>query len=180
MNFLNQPRTAKHANDDPSCEGKKEAGNSKAVTATNPDLKEDRSVNFAKVVDGKRVFTIAYRMIPGRSVSNIEYAASVFRQDMEKETYTRKKHVQTARGRLAVRPLCATFDFSRPMLDVLFERDVPTDKAERRAWGQSESGRQWKDSRRAMDTEIANFLRKQISKHGVRAPQRLTRSQQRS
>lgn len=143
------------------------------------DLTQDRTVNFAKIAEGKRVFTIAYRLFPERLVSNIEFAGSVFRQEKDNEIYTRKRHVGTARGRLAVRPLYATYDFSRDMIDLLFERGVPADKEERRAWGRSERGNEWKELRRAMDTDIAAFLRKQISKHGVRAPQRLTRSQQR-
>jgi len=136
----------------------------------------DTSINFAKVADGKRVITIAYRLFPEKRTQNIEYAASVFRKDNEKETYNRRQHVQTARGRLAVRPLNTTFEFSRDMLDNLFERNVPRDKEQRRVWSRTEEGEKWRELRREMDANIATFLRKEVAKHGVRAKDRLRRS----
>src|SRR4051794_5728252 len=89
------------------------------------DAKVDNSINYAKIFDGKRVITIAYRLFPERPTLNIEYAASVFRKDKEHETYNRRQHVQTARGRLAVRPLYATFDFSKEMINNILESEVP-------------------------------------------------------
>src|SRR6478609_7559004 len=149
----------------------------KSSPSLSKDPKQDYSINFAKVHEGKRVFTIAYRMIPERPTMNIEYAASVFRKDNEKETYNRRKHVQTARGRLTVRPLYTTFDFSKEMIDNILEKEVPKSKEERRDWSTTTQGQQWKDLRREMDEQIAAFLRREISKHGVGAKDRLRRSE---
>lgn len=141
------------------------------------NIKQDFSINYAKIFEGKRVFTIAYRLFPERPTLNIEYAASVFRKDSEKENYNRRQHVQTARGRLVVRPLYTTFDFSKEMVDNLFEKDVPKNKEERRAWSTTASGQRWKELRRSLDEQIGVFLRREISKHGVGSKERLRRSE---
>jgi len=134
------------------------------------DLKHDRSVCFAKIQDddGKRVVTIAYRIFPHRTRWNVEYAASIFRKDREKEVYSRKKHVQTARGRLAVRPRYTTFDLDKETLDVLSQKRVLQTKEERRAYALSADGEHWKRVRKNLYQNLAMFLRKEIYKHGVR------------
>ena len=141
------------------------------------DLKKDRTIQYAKVFEGKRIFTIAYRLYPEKDKWNIEYAASVFRKDNEKESFHRKQHVQTARGRLGVRPLYTTFKFSKKDLDILLEREVPRSKEERRVWSKGEDGQRWKTMKRDLDDDLAAFLRKEISKRGVGAKQRLRRSE---
>lgn len=143
-------------------------------------IKNDRTVGYARVQDGKRIFTISYRILPALpgNVANIAYAASVFRKENENETYARKKHVQTARGRLAVRPLYTSFEFTPEQQLILAGRDVPDDKEARTAWSKSEVGLKFNQEREAMWKALASFLRKEISKNGVRASQRLPRSRQ--
>lgn len=134
--------------------------------------RDDYSINFAKVVEGKRVFTIAYRLHPERKSLNVEYGASVFRKDSENEVFSRRKHVQTARGRLNVRPVLVTYPFSTEMINILERDHSRSSKEERQQWSKSDEGVQWKELRRELDEDLAMFLRKEIMKHGVRAATR--------
>lgn len=145
--------------------------------------KDDRTITYTRVVEKnkervKRIFTIAYRVYPERKSMNIEFAASVYRNDQingKDEVFVRKHHVHTARGRLAVRPLFATFPMSEEYVKCLSSYPVydandtmESRKDKRRKWNETEECRIWKDIRRRFDEEITAFLRRQISLHGVR------------
>jgi hypothetical protein len=200
----------------------------------------DHSINYARIHDGRRIVTIAYRLYPERATLNVEYAASVFRKDTEEDhkrmaerkmesilgreikdedrkkiaatsmedflrdelvlqnrfseknkkkiekivhkkhkndQFSRRQHVQTARGRLTVRPLYTTFPLTNDMLDVLFERTAPKNKVDRRTWSQTLDGEKWREMRRSIDEEISSFLRREVTKHGVGSEERLRKSE---
>lgn len=159
--------------------------NTKKARRQRSTAETDRSIHYAKIFEGtdkdgrnpKRVVTIAYRVYPERPGMNVEFAASMFRKDNDKEEYNRRNHVATARGRLAVRPLYTTFVFSDDVLDNLLEKNVPKSKDERRVWAKSETGQQWKQARRDFDQKMAKFLRKEVGRCGVGAKQRSRRSE---
>ncbi|CAM6053929.1 unnamed protein product [Sphagnum tenellum] len=144
------------------------------------DTVTDKTINFAKIfegktaqdIEGKRVITIAYRMYPDRPGRNVEYAASIFRKDNETETYNRRNHIQTARGRLSVRPLYTNFHFSDEMRDILLETNVPKSKEERKSWSSTDKGQHWRETRRRIDETMSKFLRKEVGKNGVGAKHR--------
>jgi hypothetical protein len=144
----------------------------------------DQSIHYAKIFESydksgkpKRVITIAYRVYPERPGMNVEYAASMFRKDNEQEDYNRRSHIQTARGRLAVRPLYTTLVFPDIVRDNLLEKNVPKTKQERRIWAQSDAGREWKETRRNFDKQMSKFLRKEVGQNGCGAKHRLHRSE---
>ena len=62
--------------------------------------------------DGKRVVTIAYRIHTDRKTRNVEYGASIFFQCNPKEIYVKRKHNETARGRLVTRPVYVSVPLS--------------------------------------------------------------------
>ena len=147
-------------------------------------MESDRTIHYAKIFEGydntgkpKRVITIAYRVYPERPSMNVEFAASMFRKDNEQEEYKRKNHIQTARGRLAVRPLYATVVLADKIRDNLLEKDIPKGKEERRIWAQSKSGVEWKETRRNFDQQMSRFLRKEVGRQGCGAKRRLHKSE---
>lgn len=167
-------------------------------------------VQFTRIVEQnqkfiKRIITIAYRIYPERTSKNIEYAASMFRNDkaMEcekngkpivNESFCRKRHIQTALGRLTVRPLYATLQLADHFRQHLQQSIIRKMKQEEQIskltveqynnWknmhkenklqkANSEETKQWKEIRRELDELVRNFLRRQVVLHGVGAKMRL-------
>lgn len=124
-----------------------------------------------------RIITIAYRIYPERTLMNVEYAASIYRQDKPTETFRRKQHNQTARGRLEVRPLYSTIKLEERFIKNLLDREgLPKTKEDREKWRSSDEGREWKETRRELDSMITKFLRKEVGRHGTGNPTRMRRS----
>lgn len=145
---------------------------------------DESAVHFAKINEGNRIFTIAYRIYPNCLASNIEYGASVFRKQKPTEQFVWEAHSNTARGRLQVRPVFATFPFTAEILSNLADRPVPMDpkgpksklREERRQWAKTEKGQEWLRVRREFDSAIVRFLRRQVGDKGTRNEFRLSRS----
>ncbi len=126
------------------------------------------AVSIARVYEDSRTLTFAFRIFPNNPTENIEFACSVFRKMSPKETYHRRKHVQTALGRLAVRPLYATFNFTNAQLNLLGET-----KEQRLQSKSTFNMDDWKKVRRSIDEQIGPFLRRLVYIHGVGSKSRL-------
>ena len=139
---------------------------------------QDR-LNFTKIFEKRRVVTIAYKLFPERKTMNVQFAGSIFRQVRDDEVYIRKKHVNTARGRIEVRPLYATFPMSEDVRNQLSHAANPTPRTdeEKKKWRESEEYKRWKEARIAFDKDLSKFLRKQIYNFGTGAAVRLRRSE---
>lgn len=130
--------------------------------------------------NGKRMVTIAYRVYLDDRKKNVEYSASIYRQNIENkdDIYIRSRHVHTATQRLIVRPLSSNIKIPD---DYKYYRINQTKtKLTNDIREKIKDTQTYKDMKviyQNFDTELTIFLRKQVHKYGTGAKQRLKKSE---
>lgn len=145
------------------------------------------AVQYVRIIEKnqkyvKRVITIAYRFYIDSPTKNIEFAASIFRNEkavecdkwnypIKNEFFCKKSHIQTALGRLAIRPLYAHFPMNERFQENFQHTKDPSTRFN--SENNSEDVKNWINVRKEFDEAMKEFLRREVCKQGVKASTRL-------
>jgi len=151
-------------------------GNESTVSGTDAgSIVNDRSVRYFRRREGPRVITVGYKIFPDKDENNVMFASTIFKTKevdglrVKTSVFTkkdRKGHIATVQKRLLRHPGWATYVFTPEVKKNMASGAASNkNKEERKAWSQTEEGKDWVRIRRKHEKDLVNFVRKAVGKH---------------